>query len=149
MKVEQVVFPLAPVYRHKKIDFQQARAVALWPEGSADASSPAVEIKYTIDGRSGERERITYDFLINATGPNLNFAATPGLGPDGGFSLSVCTAEHADQRPPGSPRSSSGSSGASTSVWSSGWGTGCARARGRRSSSRSTSSTSCAHARAA
>lgn len=48
-------------------------------------------------GRIGERERITYDFLINATGPKLNFAATPGLGPDGGFSLSVCTAEHARQ----------------------------------------------------
>jgi hypothetical protein len=40
---------------------------------------------------------VEYDYLINATGPKLNFAATPGLGPDGGFSLSVCTAAHAEQ----------------------------------------------------
>jgi hypothetical protein len=25
---------------------------------------------------------VTYDYLINATGPKLNFAATPGLGPE-------------------------------------------------------------------
>ncbi|MBL8139359.1 MAG: hypothetical protein JNL48_22230 [Acidobacteria bacterium] len=35
-----------------------------------------------------------YDFLIDATGPKLNFGATPGLGPDG-HSLSVCTDAHA------------------------------------------------------
>jgi len=45
--------------------------------------------------REGETERIEYDYLINATGPKLNFAATPGLGPDG-HTLSVCTAEHAE-----------------------------------------------------
>jgi sulfide:quinone oxidoreductase len=37
---------------------------------------------------------VPYDFLINATGPKLNFGATPGLGP-GGNSLSVCTPDHA------------------------------------------------------
>ncbi len=95
MKPDQVVFPLAPVYRRKKIDFRQARAVELWPEGSADGGSPAVEIEYTLPARAGERERLEYDFLINATGPKLNFAATPGLGPDGGYSVSVCTADHA------------------------------------------------------
>ena len=44
----------------------------------------------------GEQERLGYDYLINATGPKLNFAATPGLGPDGN-SLSVCTPGHAQQ----------------------------------------------------
>ncbi|MEO6701688.1 MAG: FAD-dependent oxidoreductase [Jatrophihabitantaceae bacterium] len=97
MKVEQVVFPLAPVYRRKKIDFRQARAVALRPDGSTDRPSPSVEVEYTLADRAGERELIDYDYLINATGPKLNFAATPGLGPDGGHSLSVCTAEHARQ----------------------------------------------------
>jgi sulfide:quinone oxidoreductase len=39
---------------------------------------------------------VEYDFLVNATGPKLNFAATPGLGPDG-YSYSVCTAAHATE----------------------------------------------------
>jgi hypothetical protein len=39
---------------------------------------------------------MTYDFRVNATGPKLNFAATPGPGPDGN-SLSVCTPPHAEQ----------------------------------------------------
>ena len=43
-----------------------------------------------LPGRAGEQQRLDYDYLINATGPKLNFAATPGLGPDGN-SLSVCT----------------------------------------------------------
>src|SRR5664279_5616289 len=97
MKVDQVTFPLAPVYRKKRIDFRQAKAVALWPEGEGDNRRGAVQIEYTLPSRSGERERLEYDYLINATGPKLNFAATPGLGPDGGYSLSVCTADHAQQ----------------------------------------------------
>ena len=97
MSADQVVFPLAPVYRRKRIDFRQARAVALWPEGEGDSHRGGVDIEYTLPKRSGERERLDYDYLINATGPKLNFAATPGLGPDGGFSLSVCTPAHAQQ----------------------------------------------------
>ncbi len=95
MDVDQVTFPLAPVYRRKGIDFRQARAVELWPEGDDSNAQGAVEIEYTLPHRSGEHERLAYDFLINATGPKLNFAATPGLGPEGGHSLSVCTAQHA------------------------------------------------------
>ena len=33
--------------------------------------------------------------MVNATGPKLNFAATEGLGPDNGFTTSVCTPDHA------------------------------------------------------
>ena len=100
MTRRQVTFPLAPVYRRHHIDFRQARAVALWPEGDArpgpeGCDRGAVEIVHTAPERAGERERIEYDYLINATGPKLNFAATPGLGPDG-HTLSVCTAEHAE-----------------------------------------------------
>lgn len=94
MSTRQVTFPLAPVYRRKGIDFRQARAVALWPEGDQSRTRGVVEVEYTLPARDGERERIEYDYLINATGPKLNFAATPGLGPEG-FSLSVCTADHA------------------------------------------------------
>ena len=42
----------------------------------------------------GTRERLRYDFLVDATGPKLNFAATPRLGP-AAHSLSVCTESHA------------------------------------------------------
>ena len=51
-------------------------------------------VESTRPGHEGEREEIRYDFLVNATGPKLNFGATEGLGP-GGHSLSVCTESHA------------------------------------------------------
>lgn len=92
----KVTFPLAPVYRRHGIVFKQAKAVALHPEGDASGGDPFVEIASTLPGREGERERVRYDFLINATGPKLNFAATPGLGP-GGHSYSVCTETHAEE----------------------------------------------------
>jgi sulfide:quinone oxidoreductase len=96
MTTQQVTFPLRPIYRRKGIDFRQARAIAIRPEGDADEAAGSVDIVYTEPARAGQEERLTYDFLINATGPKLNFAATPGLGPDGN-SLSVCTPAHAEQ----------------------------------------------------
>ncbi len=94
MKERQVVFPLAPVYRRKGITFHQALAYELHAEGSAENPKPHVTVRYTDPKREGEVANLEYDFLINATGPKLNFAATPGLGPDGN-SWSVCTAKHA------------------------------------------------------
>ena len=96
LKKEQVTFPLDPVYRSSDIDFRQARALALYPDGVEGNSRPAVEIEWTGGGKTGQRERLTYDFLLNATGPKLNFEATTGLGP-GKHSLSVCTADHAEE----------------------------------------------------
>lgn len=96
MNTAQVTFPLRPVYRRKKIEFRQAKAVAIHPEGDTEHASGFVDVVYTDPERAGEIEQLTYDYLINATGPKLNFAATPGLGPDGN-SLSVCTAGHAEQ----------------------------------------------------
>ena len=96
MEKRDVVFPLAPVYRRKGIDFLQAKAVALRPEGTPDDATATVEIEFTDPARRGQGERIPYDYVVNATGPRLNFAATPGLGPDGGgHTVSVCTADHA------------------------------------------------------
>ena len=94
MTSEQVTFPLAPVYRRQKIEFLQALATELHPEGSPSAGAPYVSVRYTDPKRAGETGEITYDYLINATGPKLNFAATPGLGPEAN-SVSVCTPEHA------------------------------------------------------
>jgi sulfide:quinone oxidoreductase len=95
MEKKQVTFPLAPIYSRKGIEFKQAMAVSLRPEGDEHSAEGAVDIVYTDPNRPGEEERLRYDYLINATGPKLNFPATPGLGPDGGHSVSVCTASHA------------------------------------------------------
>lgn len=96
MNKDDVTFELAPIYAREGVTLRQARAVELHPEGSATTAEPFVTIESTEAGKEGSREEITYDYLINATGPKLNFAATPGLGPDG-HSLSVCTYGHAEQ----------------------------------------------------
>ena len=77
MTPEAVTFPLAPGCRRQGIEFHQARAVAILPEGDGENGQPPVEIFSTASGRSGERTRVSYDCLINATGPKLNFAASP------------------------------------------------------------------------
>jgi len=94
MTAKQVTFPLAPIYARKGIEFHQALGVALHPEGDADHSRPFVEVTYTDAARAGSRTSLEYDYLVNATGPKLNFGATPGLGP-AGHTVSVCTASHA------------------------------------------------------
>ena len=94
VKPEQVLLALAPIYRRIGIEFKQARAMALYPEGDAQTEKGYVEIEWTLAGEAGEQERVPYDFLVNATGPKLNFGATAGMGP-GKNSLSVCTASHA------------------------------------------------------
>lgn len=95
MTTKDVVFPLAPVYAKKGIQFVQAKAVAIHPRGDAESTRPAVDVVHTSEQRDGEKQRLRYDYLINATGPQLKFAMTPGLGPDGGHTVSVCTAGHA------------------------------------------------------
>jgi sulfide:quinone oxidoreductase len=94
MQPEQVTFELAPIYKKEKITFHQAKAYEIYPEGSKDTSRPYVMVESTAENNRGEKIKVEYDYLINATGPRLNFAATPGLGPDG-FSHSVCTVDHA------------------------------------------------------
>ncbi len=98
MTKEEVVFPLAPVYEKAGIDFKQAKAVSIHPDGNADSDTPYITIESTKEGTAGETEEVTYDYLINATGPKLNFGATPGLGEGttlGEHTVSVCTADHA------------------------------------------------------
>lgn len=96
LKPEQVVFPLAPVYQKTGIIFHQAKAISIHPEGDSSSANPFVTIEHTSELRAGHSEKVKYDYLINATGPKLNFSATKGLGPDGN-SLSVCTYLHAGE----------------------------------------------------
>ncbi|MBK5914035.1 NAD(P)/FAD-dependent oxidoreductase [Rhodocyclus purpureus] len=95
MKEDDVCFDLAEIYRKTRVDFRQAKALSINPEGDATSAQPYVSIEYTLPARAGERENISYDYLVNATGPKLNFGATPGLGPEHGLTVSVCTASHA------------------------------------------------------
>lgn len=93
MKRKDVIFPLKPVYDKAGIIFKQAKAISIHPEGKSDSDKPYVYIEYT-DG-SGQNEELQYDYLVNATGPKLNFEATEGLGPDFNSS-SVCSYTHAE-----------------------------------------------------
>jgi sulfide:quinone oxidoreductase len=98
MTKDEVTFDLAPVYKKAGITFHQAKAVSINPEGKENSDKPFVTIEYT-DNKAGQTETIEYDYLVNATGPKLNFDATPGLGNGNGqmgeHTVSVCTADHA------------------------------------------------------
>lgn len=94
MMPEQVIFELAPVYEKAGIVFHQARALSIHPEGNEEGSRPYVMVEYTDSSKIGHTGKVYYDYIVNATGPKLNFDATEGLGPEG-YSTSVCTQHHA------------------------------------------------------
>jgi sulfide:quinone oxidoreductase len=83
---EQISFPLRPSLERKGIEFLQASAERI------DAEQQFVD---TCAKQSEAVRRIPYDFLLIATGPHVDFAAVEGLGPHGGYTQSICTAEHA------------------------------------------------------
>ena len=95
MQEKDVTFDLAKIYKKTSVKFKQAKALSIHPEGDYSEEKGFVSIEYTLPEKAGEQEKISYDYLVNATGPKLNFGATPGLGPDGGHTVSVCTASHA------------------------------------------------------
>ncbi|MCB1625070.1 MAG: NAD(P)/FAD-dependent oxidoreductase [Pseudomonadales bacterium] len=60
-----------------------------WRTGTVSAiDAPANTL--TIDGE----EKLAYDYLVITTGPKLAFEEVPGMGPNGGFSQSICTQAH-------------------------------------------------------
>ncbi len=94
MTIDEVRFKLAPLYKRWGIKFEQAKAISIHPEGDESGNKPYVSVEYTSSAKKGEKADIDYDFLINATGPKLNFEATEGLGP-AKYTLSVCSCDHA------------------------------------------------------
>jgi len=96
MKSKKILFPLAPLYKKKNILFKQAKAVTFHPEGDNDESKPYIVAEYVVGDNKGTQEKVTYDYLINATGPKLNFEATEGLNPGENGTYSVCTYTHAE-----------------------------------------------------
>jgi sulfide:quinone oxidoreductase len=79
---KDISFPLAPIYRDKGISFLHTRATAI------DLERRVVETQ--------ERPE-SYDYLLIATGPKPDYASIPGLGPDGGYTSSICNIEHAQK----------------------------------------------------
>lgn len=84
MQAPEAQFPLEPVYKRKGIE---------WMQGRVTEVSPDTNRVTVVSGDKSTTE--AYDYLIIATGPKLNFDATPGLGPHGGYTYSVCLPEHA------------------------------------------------------
>ena len=95
MTPDQVKFPLPPVYKKLGIEYIQAKATAIHPEGDTENNTPYVAYEIVGGNLAGSNGKVTYDYLVNATGPRLNFAATEGLGPDKN-SFSVCSYDHAE-----------------------------------------------------
>jgi len=81
-KPTDILLDAAACLRRKGIEFEPAGAARVFP------SENRVELR---DGRS-----LPYDYLIVATGPRLAFDEVPGLGPEGGFTHSICTTPHAE-----------------------------------------------------
>ncbi len=96
MESKQILFPLAPLYKKKGIGYKQAKALAFHPEGDSTEEKPYVLTEYVTGENKGQQEKVTYDYLINATGPKLNFEATEGLKPGENKAYSVCTYSHAE-----------------------------------------------------
>ena len=85
MREEETVFALKPVYDKIGVGYIDARAKVI------NVGTQTV----TIEDAAGTASDLRYDYLVNATGPYLNFEGTPGLGPVAGNTMSVCTVEHA------------------------------------------------------
>ncbi|MCE1167336.1 MAG: FAD-dependent oxidoreductase [Sphingobacteriia bacterium] len=96
MTEKHVAFPLAPVYKKQGIEYIQAKAISIHPEGNQTTPTAFITVQKTGKEESMAPEIVEYDYLVNATGPKLNFDATPGLGP-AGFTQSVCTYQHAEE----------------------------------------------------
>jgi sulfide:quinone oxidoreductase len=77
-----IQFPVAKSLRRKGIEFTQDTIVKAEPD------------KNRVTGKAGVYE---YDYLVTATGSELDFAAVPGLGPDGGYSGSIFNVDEALQ----------------------------------------------------
>lgn len=96
MKPKDVIFPLEPLYKSKGIRYKQSKAVSFHPEGDATEARPYVLVEGVYGDALGQQEKVTYDYLINATGPKLAFDLTEGLSPATNKVYSVCTYDHAE-----------------------------------------------------
>ena len=87
MPVEKTMFPLEPAYRKFGVRFVHGRATQVRVD----------ERTIVVERDGGGEALVDYDYLIVATGPKLDFEGTEGLGPEAGYSQSICTGPHAVQ----------------------------------------------------
>ena len=80
---EAITMPIRPALEKKGIEFVSQ------PVTRIDAEGSAVELR---DG-----SRVSYDYLVIATGPRLAFEEVPGAGPVDGQTQSICTVDHAER----------------------------------------------------
>ncbi|HRO88373.1 MAG TPA: FAD/NAD(P)-binding oxidoreductase [Chiayiivirga sp.] len=80
-KPSDITLDAEAALKRKDIAFDGVGAARVYPQENR------VELR---DGRS-----LAYDYLVVATGPRLAFDEVPGLGPEGGFTQSICTTPHA------------------------------------------------------
>lgn len=78
---EAISVPLEPHLAKKGIDFIAQTVTKINTDDS------------TLEFADGES--LDYDYLVIATGPKLAFDEVPGLGPENGYTDSVCTLDHA------------------------------------------------------
>lgn len=81
-KEGQVCVDLPDLMKKHGIEFHSSGAKRLHPDDNKVELNDGVEIEY--------------DYLVIATGPKLAFEEVPGLGPDGGYTQSICKTGHAD-----------------------------------------------------
>lgn len=82
-KREKITFPIRPYLEKKGINF------IAQPVSKIDAEQNKLELA---DGQS-----LSYDYLVIATGPKLSFDEVAGAGPNGGYTHSICTVDHAEK----------------------------------------------------
>ena len=148
MKPAQVTFPLAPVYDKKGIDFRQAKAVALHPEG--DDARPKGYVDIVLHRRRSEagETRAASSTTTSSTRPARS-STSPRRRASARTATPCRSAPTATpRRPPRqlARRDRQAQGGPAADASSSASATAPARARARRSSTPSTSSTSCATA---
>ena len=69
MTEKDVTFDLAELYGKTNVDFRQAKAVSIHPEGNADSAQPFVTVEYT---KSGTRP------ACRKTSPTIFWSTPPG-----------------------------------------------------------------------
>jgi sulfide:quinone oxidoreductase len=78
-----IVMDMGEIFSKHGIQFMAKEVTKILPEENK------VELS---DGSA-----VDYDYLVIAAGPELAFDEIEGLGPDGGFTHSVCTVDHAEK----------------------------------------------------
>ncbi len=78
-----ITFPIKPYLERKGINFIHGTVTEIDANGN----------KLTLDNG----DHVEYDYLVIVTGPRLAFEEIEGSGPDGGYTNSICTVDHAEK----------------------------------------------------